>query len=501
MAKASGNKQKAKGRKEGNFPPSVRLTLAKRVNFRCSICDVQTAGPKTDSDRAFSIGKAAHIKAAAPGGPRYDENQSPADRRSIRNGIWCCPGCADIVDYDMDAYSDVELQRLKDKAERLARERVGRPPALRTPREIERAVSIYCNTEEARLEELDPRFNASVSWGKDGPMHVLTARERVDARVVVRVDDRETTVAALSDMFDYGGSRSFEGADIRLEGSPLFSDSDNPVKRLFISSPARKVTLTAEIGSAPEGADFVEFACEMTSGTKGLRIKGKALDGLIEVELTCEISTRMEHIRLQFDLQQWAGKPVLRAPHFPRLRKVVQALRQATPVRLHMAVDGAEVVLGTGTLDADGFAEYIKAFLQEMEFLRKVDMFFRLNITLPDDVHEVIRCAADGSELLALLDIHESEHQEVRGEFPPTAPLEGLLASGCDPQPGPIHLRQTLELQLLDKAYGPFEVEVVCARAVLVPVGPGNFKADARVPVVMRAVEGHRWVASYRPAA
>lgn len=75
-----------------DFSPKVKQMLAERVNFHCTVCDAPTLGPKTGTtDERFSVGNATHIKAAAKNGPRYDENQTPAERKSIENGVWPAP--------------------------------------------------------------------------------------------------------------------------------------------------------------------------------------------------------------------------------------------------------------------------------------------------------------------------------------------------------------------------------------------------------------------------
>ncbi|MDQ2644040.1 MAG: hypothetical protein M3020_09510, partial [Myxococcota bacterium] len=42
----------------------------------------------SEENKARSIGKACHIHAAAKGGPRFDETQTPEQRRDAANGIW-----------------------------------------------------------------------------------------------------------------------------------------------------------------------------------------------------------------------------------------------------------------------------------------------------------------------------------------------------------------------------------------------------------------------------
>ncbi|MCZ7486054.1 hypothetical protein [Rhizobium rhizogenes] len=98
-----------------NFTAAIRKTLAQRAGYLCSNpdCLKMTAGPHSDPAKALVTGHAAHIRAASPGGPRYEGLQSSEERRSIENGIWLCRECGDIVDKDMHGYTPDALLRWK----------------------------------------------------------------------------------------------------------------------------------------------------------------------------------------------------------------------------------------------------------------------------------------------------------------------------------------------------------------------------------------------------
>ena len=85
-----------------NFSKKTIGALAERVGFLCSNpnCGCFTVGPHMIEDKVTRIGKAAHITAAAVGGPRYDLSISVTQRSSISNGIWLCSNCADLIDKD-----------------------------------------------------------------------------------------------------------------------------------------------------------------------------------------------------------------------------------------------------------------------------------------------------------------------------------------------------------------------------------------------------------------
>ena len=106
------------------FSPSTKKLLAGRVGHRCSNpgCRKPTIGPASDITKVVILGDAAHITAASPGGPRYDPELSTEERRHYNNGIWCCPGCAELIDKDATGYPVEVLRHWKTEAEGAAKE-------------------------------------------------------------------------------------------------------------------------------------------------------------------------------------------------------------------------------------------------------------------------------------------------------------------------------------------------------------------------------------------
>ncbi|MDP2318225.1 MAG: hypothetical protein Q8O42_02645 [Acidobacteriota bacterium] len=103
-----------------DFSQSTKDTLAKRVNYLCSQCGQQTVGPQSDPGKAVNIGVAAHISAAAEGGPRYDSTLTAGERSSAENGIWMCQNHGKLVDSDAHRYTVEQLRTMKAKAEAAA---------------------------------------------------------------------------------------------------------------------------------------------------------------------------------------------------------------------------------------------------------------------------------------------------------------------------------------------------------------------------------------------
>lgn len=106
-----------------DFRKETKDELAKRVNYVCSNpnCRRTTLGPKEGERGHVSFGVAAHIAAAAAGGPRYDPSQSADERRSYYNGIWLCQNCAKLIDLEPERYTVGLLREWKSDAEKRAR--------------------------------------------------------------------------------------------------------------------------------------------------------------------------------------------------------------------------------------------------------------------------------------------------------------------------------------------------------------------------------------------
>ncbi|MDO8320688.1 hypothetical protein [Rhodoferax sp.] len=102
-----------------DFGVAAIAVLAKRVGVRCSnpACRRPTSGPRSDGAKVVNIGVAAHITAAAAGGPRYDPKLTPAERGHPSNGIWLCQNCAKLIDNDPERFQIEQLRAWKSDSE------------------------------------------------------------------------------------------------------------------------------------------------------------------------------------------------------------------------------------------------------------------------------------------------------------------------------------------------------------------------------------------------
>ena len=110
------------GNTRDDFTLATKELLANRVGRRCSNpnCRKLTCGANSDPEKVTKIGVAAHICAAARGGPRYDASMTPEERKSFENGIWLCQSCSKLIDTDITRYPKELLQSWKQLAEQTA---------------------------------------------------------------------------------------------------------------------------------------------------------------------------------------------------------------------------------------------------------------------------------------------------------------------------------------------------------------------------------------------
>ncbi len=112
--------------RSADFTKEIKESLAAKVGYHCSnpFCRIPTVGANVDHSGSMSIGEAAHITAASPGGPRYDPSLTNEQRKMETNGIWLCRNHAAIIDRDEKFYTVELLYQWKMDAEREFNQRV-----------------------------------------------------------------------------------------------------------------------------------------------------------------------------------------------------------------------------------------------------------------------------------------------------------------------------------------------------------------------------------------
>lgn len=114
---------KAEAREGRNFKETTRKNIERAAGGRCSIrrcLDLTSCRREKPNGQhgSASKGRAAHIYAASPYGPRpAPDGMTDAEISDFTNGIWACADCADIIDSHESLYSVESLKEMKSVRE------------------------------------------------------------------------------------------------------------------------------------------------------------------------------------------------------------------------------------------------------------------------------------------------------------------------------------------------------------------------------------------------
>ncbi|WP_409279895.1 hypothetical protein [Pseudomonas sp. KCJK8751] len=392
--------QSQKLSRRDDFPERVKRVLRERVAGVCSNpdCRTPTYGPK-GADKSFHIGHAAHICAAAPGGPRYDEHMTSEERRSFDNGIWVCSGCSPKIDGDPLSFPKELLREWKTIAEAKARKEQGRRPAIDDVKEmlqqalaaqnqksLATSVSEAIYAQKRSLEALDSRFEVIPSWQHGVTSFELMPRETVNTRWQFETDRHPSYRVGLLSLIEHGRPFEFDVKHARVEGSPL-------LERL-LATEGGKVVVTP--GSIPASVQLVvkhpdlditevlvEVQGQLVHGTKSATFDGAGMGGCLKLSVPISLTgaDRSSAITLGIDVSSWEGLPVSALPYLPKLLKIYQRLMRSPELRLVVEVNGQEC--WEASCGSQSHVEHIREtyrFLKIASAIRQLSMAFMPSI-------------------------------------------------------------------------------------------------------------------------
>ncbi|WP_147411236.1 hypothetical protein [Pseudomonas cavernicola] len=340
--------------KRDDFTPTTIRALKDAAGNICSKpdCLVFTAGSKELNDGPMSIGIAAHITAAAPGGPRYDGTLTKEERRAVSNGIWLCQNHARQIDVDPVPFPVELLKKWKAKAEQRSNAMVGqksiteaelrdeirKESGLSLERFIRRdlnpvqtPVGDIMSGYEQSLSSLDPRFNVKVMANGKAISHEITAAS-ADAKfnlVFSNIHEIEGFVESANAFFEEGREFTIHSPNFSFKGSQLFESIHDNLESGKITLGGNKRLIKTNIYVVDnEGHEFFidSFESHSTHGQKRLIAEGKGLGGFFRINYCLEFDTTLNKLDLTCGLSGWKGKDILKLPYFARLVKSIPYL-------------------------------------------------------------------------------------------------------------------------------------------------------------------------------
>lgn len=347
-----------------DFKPTVKRRLRERVNNVCSrpTCWVVTAGAHTNPSKdAINIGVAAHICAAAPGGPRYDPTMSPGQRSDLANGIWLCASCATLIDRDVDEFRAPILREWKRQAEERSGQRIGRP----LPRDddaqrqiagmlsgvpISNQPNLIRNAHQATataMEQTDGRFRIETAFVNGVTTYTFHAREPVQLGIKVAAESVDAWAKGFASFIRHGRAVDLPAEHIRFRGSPIFEQlraSDLAGAKLRINPEGRPVVAKVSLRDATSGASYLmdDVHGTLSLGTLAAHFEGGACNGLLKIELRLPVRTKKREgkFTISTDFTSWVGRDVNSLSYFEKIFRFYEHARESWLVDIKLEAEG-----------------------------------------------------------------------------------------------------------------------------------------------------------------
>lgn len=392
------------------FPAPVVTALRNRAGNTCSRpeCRASTSGPNSDPRKASNIGVAAHITAAAAGGPRYDVSMTPEERSDISNAIWLCQTCSKLIDSDPGRFTVDLLKKWKVEAEQTAQTELGtRRPSLGDvsqaisavlsglPSEISRhAISNVHKSAEDRLNSLDPRFGVKSSFNDGRTCLEIYPRQNVPLTGRICGIDEAILTEKMRALIERAEDFEVSGGSITFDESPLFNELriNDAVGNILIKAQTKKASVKIWTSDQATGRKdcFFEFPATIAAGTKMAKLSAIGLDGLLSLSMEISIADAIESVNadIKIDFLAWSGQDVRSLKHFRRVNKLIQSVMSKESLHLELDLDGVNSV-SLSSQDAhnnEHFAEMALS-LQHIDNAATLLKFLSLPLPFPGNLH------------------------------------------------------------------------------------------------------------------
>lgn len=392
------------------FPAPVVTALRNRAGNTCSRpeCRASTSGPNSDPRKASNVGVAAHITAAAAGGPRYDVSMTPEERSDISNAIWLCQTCSKLIDSDPGRFTVDLLKKWKVEAEQTAQTELGtRRPSLGDvsqaisavlsglPSEISRhAISNVHKSAEDRLNSLDPRFGVKSSFNDGKACLEIYPRQDVLLTGRIRGVDAATLTDRMRALIERAEDFEMSGGSITFDESPLFNELriNEAVGSILIKAHSKQASVRIWTSDQASGKKdcFFELPATIAAGTKVAKLSAAGLDGLLSLSMEMSVTNTTPSVTasIKIDFSAWSGQDVRSLKHFRRINELIQSIKSKNPLHIELELDGINSA-SLSSQDAhnnEQFAEMALS-LQHIENATTLLKYLSLPLPFPGHLH------------------------------------------------------------------------------------------------------------------
>ncbi len=381
-----------------NFSAKVVDRLRTRVAHKCSNpnCRVPTVGPGKEPLAVANIGKAAHIAAAAPGGPRYVATMGASERSSIYNAIWLCSNCATRIDVDQDKYPITLLHEWKRLAEHAADAEKGkRPPhpddarnqlvaalsGMPAPFTCTAIHNIHSATEQA-LHGIDSRLRIETAYNQKSTTYIVHALENVNFNLNVPAPLAKEWHEAIQNLLDHGQDAKLPAAGVEVTGLPILEQmlsnlmQDSACIRLesYKKPAVQKLKLLKP--DTQQSERFDDIVGNVSFGCKSLTFEGAACSGLILISLNIPWEQFGHGItfNLMVRFDEWDKVDLRYLPHFDKLLQLFEMLVADWQIDIGLEIEGLPVLRAKANFPAEANDVWASSHLvlSHISLIRKI---------------------------------------------------------------------------------------------------------------------------------
>ena len=233
-----------------------------------------------------------------------------------------------------------------------------------------------------RIIQTDPRFDVRVSLVNDKPWFTLLAKEEVPFKFEF-TGDKDELGPKVSELFDKGGTVTFQPGEVRVAGSKLFDGIEQVGCELqFKVDFPGTVALVCHDANGTELARLGDVPGRFSGGQKELWFGGELTNSPFTVKLG-PIGDGMDgSVKLDMGFARWDGQHLMQLAYFDRLNQFFRLLPESSSSSIECCQDG-NAIFTTPTLPLQSlhFARPLARYLDIIGKARKVCQRFNVNPT------------------------------------------------------------------------------------------------------------------------
>lgn len=406
----------APNHKRHDFTGKTKRLLKDNVANLCSKpdCRALTMASQIDGCSSSNVGVAAHICAAAPGGPRYKLEQTEAERKHYNNGVWLCTTCSRLIDVDDGSYSEELLHDWKSQAVAYARDNIGKQLLPREEIEskslkntldyVSGKNSIFSADVPSKmvgfiddhLNQLDSRFSVQTNVINGATLrNIIPLTSNASFAISMNKSDGEIFQTNLDEMRDTGKPVKLSSDSFKFTGSKLFEALGNDEigsSELVIQPSSTKVTIELYAMSHSSQVYLGSFKGKQINLKSGLKFEAFAFNKLIKVSCFYDLeNTQALKVICNFIINTsiWDGKSINRLPFFNKLLMAKEVLQTGGGLSIGLELaEGEEIApmsIGEQNKEQLKFFEEFGNLIHIIDCYKKIAAKFNLPVPVYGD--------------------------------------------------------------------------------------------------------------------